>query len=259
MQLSPEQQKAIEEQKAQCIFCQIISGKVPSKKVYEDKLILGILDINPASKGHVLLMPKEHYPIMPIIPPETFKHMFSKLKHIDGAVKDALLCKQTTVMIANGGAAGQQSSHFMLHIIPRDGGDGLDMLDVKGKESSEEDIKSVAEKVAVLDPMLKKNLPALGYGEPQAAGAPGGAGPGGAGMGMPEKMTKEQVLRLIDANPPVKEIILSQPDKFKQLVPNHPQLSQIFKDVDLDEIIADVKKRSKPKEPGKLDLEDALK
>ncbi len=258
MDLTPEQQQAIEQQKAQCIFCQIVEGKVPSKKVYEDDKLLGILDINPASKGHVLLMPKEHYPIMPIIPPDTFKHLFSKLKHIDGAIKEALLCKHTTVMIANGGAAGQQSSHFMLHVIPREGGDSLDMMDVKGKGASAEELEEVASKTGgILKAMLQKNLPALGYGEPTAGGHNGVAG--SAGIGLSEKMTKEQVLRLIEANPQVKEIILNQPDKFKQLVPSHPQLSQIFKDVDLDEIITEVKKRSKPKEPGKLSLDEALK
>ena len=46
MELSPEQQQAMEQQKAQCIFCQIIAGKIPGKKVYEDDLVVGILDIN---------------------------------------------------------------------------------------------------------------------------------------------------------------------------------------------------------------------
>ena len=122
MQLSPEQQQALDEQKAQCIFCQIIDGKIPSKEVFSDDKIIGILDINPASKGHILMMPKEHYPIMPLIPPETFKQLFGKTKAVDECVKKAMLCNQTTVLVANGGAAGQQSAHFMLHIIPREKG-----------------------------------------------------------------------------------------------------------------------------------------
>ncbi|MBW2972542.1 HIT domain-containing protein, partial [Candidatus Woesearchaeota archaeon] len=146
MQPTPEQQKAIDQQKENCIFCQIISGKVPSKKVYEDKQVIGILDINPAAKGHVLLMPKEHYPIMPLIPPETFKHLVDMTKEVDRCVKESLLCKTTTIFIANGAAAGQQSSHFMLHIIPREGGDGLDMLDLAGKTAPESTIKEVVEK-----------------------------------------------------------------------------------------------------------------
>ena len=53
MELTPEQEEALKQQKAQCIFCQLIEGKMPSKKVYEDNLVVGFLDINPASKGHV--------------------------------------------------------------------------------------------------------------------------------------------------------------------------------------------------------------
>ncbi|MBU2560865.1 MAG: HIT domain-containing protein [Nanoarchaeota archaeon] len=245
MQPSPEQQKAIEQQKAQCIFCQIIDEKIPSKKVYEDKLLIGILDINPASKGHVLLMPKEHYPIMPLIPPETFKHLIDKTKEVDGCIKEALLCKETTIFIANGAAAGQQSSHFMLHIIPRDGGDGLEMLDVGGEKAPEGEIKEVAAKIGPhLNAVLARNLPALGLKAPS---------------GTPQKVTKEQLLQVIESNPKLKEIILNNPEQFKQLVPKHPQLSQLFQDFDLDDILKQVIQKSKLKKPGKLSLDEALK
>ena len=61
--MSPEQ--IMELQKQKCPFCQIVAGKIPSKTIYEDDKVLAILDINPIAKGHVLVMPKEHYPIMP--------------------------------------------------------------------------------------------------------------------------------------------------------------------------------------------------
>ena len=72
--MSPEELK--EFQKQQCIFCQIIAGKVPSKKVYEDAQCIAVLDIAPASKGHLLIMPKEHYAIMPQIPDKEIGHIF---------------------------------------------------------------------------------------------------------------------------------------------------------------------------------------
>ena len=72
-QMSPEELKAF--QKQQCIFCQIVAGKVSSKKVYEDNICIAILDINPANPGHLLVLPKEHYPIMPLIPEEELKHI----------------------------------------------------------------------------------------------------------------------------------------------------------------------------------------
>lgn len=264
MQLTPEQQQQLEEQKAQCIFCQLIAGKMPSKKVYEDNLVIGLLDINPAAKGHVLFMPKEHYPIMPIIPPETFKHMFDKLKIVDKCVKDALLCKETTVFIANGGAAGQQSSHFMMHIIPRESGDGLDQFDVEGKDSSASEVAEVAEKVGpILTAMLNRNLAAMGYiegGPGSATGPMGGGTP--AGGGMAQKVTKEQLLQIINSNPQVKELIMKAPDQFKQIVPTHPQLKQLFADVDIDDIIATVRGETSSgskKKNGKLSMEGMLK
>ena len=258
MELTPEQQQALEQQKAQCIFCQIIAGKIPSKKVYEDNLVVAILDINPASKGHVLIMPKEHYPIMPLIPPDTFKHLVDKIKDVDGCVKEALLCKETTIFIANGAAAGQQSSHFMAHIIPRESGDGLEMLDVGEKEVPESEVKEVAEKVGgALNTMLQRNLPALGFTEQKASGSP--VGPPGAGMGLPQKIGKEQLLQIINSNPQVKQLMLEKPEQFKQMVPQHPQLSQLFKDFDIDDIIEELKSQSNPKTPGKLNLDDVLK
>jgi len=241
MELSQEQQKAIEQQKEQCIFCQIIAGKIPTKKVYEDKLVIGILDINPATKGHILFMPKEHYPIMLIIPEDTFKHMFSKLKEVDRCVKDALLCSETTIFIANGAAAGQQSSHFMLHIIPREGKDGLDMLDIGEKAAPESEIKEVIEKIGgQLNPLLTRNLPSLGYGKPKIA----------------QKLTKEQLLQTINSNPQIKDMIINNPEQFKKLVPQHPQMKELFSNFNLDEVIQIVNNANKPR---KLSVDEILK
>ncbi len=249
MELSPEQKKALEEQKEQCIFCKIIKGEIPTKKVYEDDKIIAILDIRPAAKGHVLVMPKEHYPIMPLIPPEDFKYLFSKVREIDGCVKDALLCKETTIFIANGQAAGQQSLHFMLHIIPREGNDGLDFLDIKGKETPEEEIKEVTNKCSVLEPMLQRNLTILGFTGKNETQEDKTQQEGRIGI---PKATKEQIMQIIEQNPQIKKIILQSPEQFKQIIPKHQQLKQLFAPFDLDEIIEEVKKRNKEK--GKIDL-----
>ena len=137
-ELSPEQRKELEEklknmspeelaklQQQQCIFCQIINGKIPSKKVYEDDTILAILDINPAAKGHIILLPKEHYAIMPQVPDEVIGHLFKKTKFLSQALLRSLKCGGTSVLIANGPIAGQRSQHFLVHLIPRKEGDKL--------------------------------------------------------------------------------------------------------------------------------------
>lgn len=127
--MSPEELK--EFQKQQCIFCQIISGKVPAKNVYSDDKCLAVLDINPASKGHILIMPKEHYAIMPQIPEEVIGHLFLVSKYLSQILLKTLKSSGTNVFVANGLAAGQKAQHFLLHLIPRREGDGLLKLEDK--------------------------------------------------------------------------------------------------------------------------------
>ncbi len=131
-QLTPEIQSQLDEQKKNCVFCKIISGQTTSHKLYEDDTVIAILDINPAAKGHVLIVPKEHYPILPYLPPETFQHVFGLLGPLAGALKKCMLASGVAVFIANGGAAGQQSPHFLIHLIARDKDDGITVFDFDG-------------------------------------------------------------------------------------------------------------------------------
>ena len=121
--MTPEE--IAELQKKNCIFCHIISGRVKSKKVYEDEHVLGILDINPANPGHVLVLPKEHAVIMPQIADADIGHMFMVAKGISSALLKALKAQGTNILAANGAVAGQKAPHFMIHIIPRFEQDGL--------------------------------------------------------------------------------------------------------------------------------------
>jgi len=115
--MSPEELAKL--QKQQCIFCQIISGKIPTKKIFDDEKCLAILDINPAAKGHLLLVPKEHYAIMPQVPEELLNHLTIISKKLSQILLRALKVSGTNIFIANGPAAGQRAQHFLVHIIPR--------------------------------------------------------------------------------------------------------------------------------------------
>ena len=139
--MSPDELR--EFQKKQCIFCQIISGKIPSKKVYEDSDCLGILDINPANPGHVLVMPREHYSIMPQLPEELLGHLFSVVKLLSNAILRGLEVQGANVLVANGAAAGQKAQHFMIHCIPRKDEDGV-AFDIPQKAHSEEELQKLA-------------------------------------------------------------------------------------------------------------------
>ncbi|MDP7115497.1 MAG: HIT domain-containing protein [Candidatus Woesearchaeota archaeon] len=153
--LPPEVQKQLDEQKAECPFCKIIKGEIESKKVFEDKDLQAILDINPVIKGHTLLVPKEHYPILPMLPPEVFKHMFTIMPKFLGAVQKAMLSLGVNLVIANGGVAGQRSPHFLMHVFPRDTGDGFNKYELSKNQGLDE--KKEQEAVA----MLSQNIPQM--------------------------------------------------------------------------------------------------
>jgi len=140
-QMSPEELK--EFQKKQCIFCQIISGKVPSKIIYADEHVLAILDVNPANPGHLLIMPKEHYSIMPQIPDEEIGHIFMITKALSNTTLRALEVQGSNIIVANGVAAGQRAQHFMVHLIPRKENDNID-FQIPQKKISEDDLKKIS-------------------------------------------------------------------------------------------------------------------
>lgn len=142
--MSPEELK--EFQKKQCIFCHIVSGKVAAKKVYEDNKCIAVLDINPANPGHVLLMPKEHYMIMPQMPEAELIHIFMVTKHISNSLLRALDVRGTNIVVANGAAAGQRAQHFMIHIIPRKEGDGVNFV-LPSNSLNEKELDVIAETV----------------------------------------------------------------------------------------------------------------
>ncbi|MBU1005696.1 MAG: HIT family protein [Nanoarchaeota archaeon] len=142
--MSPEELK--EFQKKQCIFCQIISGKVQSRKIYEDDKCLAILDINPSNPGHILLLPKEHYSIMPQVPEEEIAHLFIIAKTVSNAALRSLGIQGTNIIVQNGIAAGQKAQHFMIHVIPRKEGDGIN-FELPKKKMSEDDLESIKQKL----------------------------------------------------------------------------------------------------------------
>jgi len=107
----------------QCIFCHITQGKVASRKIYEDDKVMAVLDINPANPGHILLITKTHYFVMPQMPDDETEYVGKIAKGLSHAVIKGLKAEGTTIFVANGAVSGQRAQHFMLHIIPRMEGD----------------------------------------------------------------------------------------------------------------------------------------
>lgn len=143
--MSPEE--LAEFQKQQCIFCQIMSGKVQSKKIYEDSKCMAILDINPANPGHILLLPREHYAIMPLIPDEEISHLFMVSKALSNAMLKGLKVTGTNIFVANGPIAGQRAQHFMIHIIPRKENDGVSCFNIPQRQIPESDLETIKKRM----------------------------------------------------------------------------------------------------------------
>ncbi len=111
-----------------CIFCKIAKGEIPSNTIYEDDSFRVILDNGPATKGHALVLPKEHYADLLEIPEDVVAGAVKVAKKVASNMKEKLSCDGLNLVQNNGEAAGQTVMHFHLHIIPRYENDGQHIL-----------------------------------------------------------------------------------------------------------------------------------
>ena len=108
-----------------CIFCKIIKGELPSKTIYEDELIKVIMNINPSTDGHLLVIPKEHYVNIMDIKEEVITHSFNIIRDkLYPLLKEKLNCEGLT--IAENNELGQEIKHFHIHLTPRYPNDNAD-------------------------------------------------------------------------------------------------------------------------------------
>lgn len=137
--LTPEQIEYIKKQQGEqqggCLFCSIVEGKIPVKKIYEDYEVLAFLDIHPANPGHVLVIPKKHV---------QFSTQLEDVRIFEVANNAAKviyfkLVKDTNIFIANGNNAGQRLNHLVVHVIPRENDDKISFV-WQGKEIDEKEL-----------------------------------------------------------------------------------------------------------------------
>jgi len=138
-----------------CIFCKIIEGTIPSVKVYEDEHVLAFMNIEPVTKGHVLLIPKTHRENIYEFTTEEAAQLFSVVPKIANALKDKFNPAGMNLLQNNGAYAGQAVFHSHLHFIPRyDETDGY-QLTFEGKES-EKSMDRIQEIAAEIQLRLQK-------------------------------------------------------------------------------------------------------
>lgn len=268
----PSQEEILAQQKANCIFCKIIAGEIESKKVYEDNDFIGLLDIKPAAPGHVLLLPKEHVPILQILPHEKIVAFYKTAAELAGIIKEAMIAEKMTIFLAGGYAAGQQSPHVMLHIIPREKGDGLDALEVPEMNVPQSDALALA---STFEQVTREAAAHLGRAgifaskdagqeqDPPVAPAPHPPTPApesGSASGQPESATaapgppaipadtrdsapapameefddsNEALQVLLSTNDQLRKLIISQPEYVEDQIRNSDKLKKLFEGVDI--------------------------
>lgn len=114
--------------KDDCIFCKIAAGEIPSTTVYETNEFKVFFDIAPASKGHTLIIPKEHFDDIFSLDSETAGRLFSLTTVVARALKEETGCDGMNLLQNNGEIAGQTVHHFHMHLIPRYEGDDIKLI-----------------------------------------------------------------------------------------------------------------------------------
>lgn len=102
-----------------CIFCKLANGDIPTRAIYEDDMFKVILDNAPATKGHALILPKDHAANLFELPEETATEAMKLAKKMAGKMRDILKCDGFNLLQNNGEVAGQTIFHFHVHLIPR--------------------------------------------------------------------------------------------------------------------------------------------
>ena len=124
--------------KDDCIFCKLANGVIPTNSLYEDDVVKVIFDAGPASLGHVLILPKEHFDNVYALDDDTAAHVFQVAVKVAKALKEGLNLEGLNIVQNNGEIAGQTVFHFHMHIIPRYKGDTVNVGWKQGEVTDEE-------------------------------------------------------------------------------------------------------------------------
>ena len=108
-----------------CVFCRIVAGELPSIRVYEDERAIAIMDINPATRGHALVIPRAHADDIAAAEEADVAHCAVVARRLASLARRRLGADGVTVMQSNGAAAWQTVFHYHVHVIPRYDGDPL--------------------------------------------------------------------------------------------------------------------------------------
>ena len=133
--------------KDDCIFCKIAAGEIPSRKIYEDSDLIAIMDLNPTSKGHSLIIPKEHCTNIYDIDEDIAAKVMKTAKKLATKMTVALNCDGFNLLQNNEETAGQTMFHFHMHLIPRYKDADNNMLKFTSVSFSDEEMDAIRDQI----------------------------------------------------------------------------------------------------------------
>lgn len=131
-----------------CIFCKIIRGDIPCYKVYEDETCLAFLDISQTTKGHTLVVPKEHFKNFLYVPKDILSHIMAVAQSIAQAQVASLGASGNNILINTNEVAGQTVMHFHVHVIPRYSNEDALRLEFLSNKIEKLNLPSIAEEIS---------------------------------------------------------------------------------------------------------------
>jgi histidine triad (HIT) family protein len=136
-----------------CIFCDIIEGRLSRSTVYEDDVVIAIMDTQPVNQGHVLVMPKKHAAFMADMDEQTGAHLFRVTMRVAQALyTSGLRCEGINLFLADGEAAFQEILHVHMHVFPRFKGDSYKIEADWSHQPSREELDALAERICAAYP-----------------------------------------------------------------------------------------------------------
>ncbi len=125
-----------------CLFCEIVKGNIPSLKVYESEKVIAVLNIKPATKGQILIIPKEHHSFISSVPDDVLTEVMVAFKSISSILTQVFQCSGINLLYSMGSSAGQKIAHVSFDVIPRYAGDNVEIKIPEGKIDQEELIQN---------------------------------------------------------------------------------------------------------------------
>ena len=130
-----------------CLFCEIVAGKIPAQKIYEDGHTLAFLDIRPRSPGHTMVIPREHAPTLVALPEAEVGPLFAAVRQVADMLMKKLRPDGITIGVNQGRASGQEVDHLHVHLIPRWHGDKGEPIQSVVNNLPKEPVEEIRKKI----------------------------------------------------------------------------------------------------------------